>query len=250
MKIKKHKILITTIFLTILFFTKIDIIYSQTLQFGQIKFNASEENPRPDFVIPLAGFLETRTSLFVSPQINVFSAEQHEIFNYPLLFATGVQEFSPLNSKQRINIEKFLKFGGTIFVDDLMGNPKNGFGKSIADEFKTIFPNYKIENIGNDEVIFRSFFILNQSYGRVVRNKKLKGLKIDGRWAVIISENDILGGISQDIFGNWTYDVHGKNNSRKMSFRLLTNVIMYALCEDYKEDALHIDYILQRRRLP
>ncbi|MBI3178976.1 MAG: DUF4159 domain-containing protein, partial [Deltaproteobacteria bacterium] len=69
------------------------------------------------------------------------------------------------------------------------------------------------------------------------------------RLAVIVSLNDLAGAMSRDEFGEWEYDVGpGGEVTREMTFRLGINVVMYALCLDYKEDQVHVQYILRRRR--
>ena len=61
--------------------------------------------------------------------------------------------------------------------------------------------------------------------------------------------NDLAGAMARDEFGEWTYDVGaGGEVVREMTFRLGLNVVMYALCLDYKEDQVHIPFILKRRR--
>ena len=68
------------------------------------------------------------------------------------------------------------------------------------------------------------------------------------RLAVILSLNDLAGAVARDEFGEWEYDVGpGGEGAREMTFRLGLNVVMYALCLDYKEDQVHIPFILQRR---
>ena len=40
----------------------------------------------------------------------------------------------------------------------------------------------------------------------------------------------------------------GGEVQREMAFRFAVNVVMYALCLDYKTEQAHIDYILRTRR--
>ena len=44
------------------------------------------------------------------------------------------------------------------------------------------------------------------------------------------------------------YGGSGGDTVREMTFRLGINVLMYALCLDYKEDQVHIPFILKRRQ--
>jgi hypothetical protein len=72
---------------------------------------------------------------------------------------------------------------------------------------------------------------------------------VEDRLAVILSANDLAGAMSRDEFGQWDYDVGvGGDVTREMTFRLGVNIVMYALCLDYKDDQVHLPYILKRRR--
>ena len=52
-------------------------------------------------------------------------------------------------------------------------------------------------------------------------------------------------------FGRWEHDViPGGDDQREEAFRLGINLVMYALCLDYKTEQAHIDYMLRTRRLP
>ena len=49
----------------------------------------------------------------------------------------------------------------------------------------------------------------------------------------------------------WEHEVvPGGDDQREEAFRLAINLVMYALCLDYKTEQAHIDYILRTRRLP
>jgi hypothetical protein len=55
--------------------------------------------------------------------------------------------------------------------------------------------------------------------------------------------------MARDEYGEWDYDVGiGGDAVREVSFRLGVNLVMYSLCLDYKEDQVHIPFILERRR--
>ena len=61
--------------------------------------------------------------------------------------------------------------------------------------------------------------------------------------------NDLAGAISRDEFGQWVYDIGvAAERTREITFRMGINLVMYALCLNYKEDQVHIPFILQRRK--
>ena len=63
------------------------------------------------------------------------------------------------------------------------------------------------------------------------------------------SPNDVLGAWARDNYGNWELEVHsGGTQQREATVRFGVNLAMYALCLDYKEDQVHVEYLLRRRR--
>ena len=54
---------------------------------------------------------------------------------------------------------------------------------------------------------------------------------------------------SRDELGSWEFEVTpGGESQREQAFRLGVNTVMYAMCTDYKEDQVHIPFIMKRRR--
>jgi hypothetical protein len=72
---------------------------------------------------------------------------------------------------------------------------------------------------------------------------------LQGRLSVVLSLNDLQGAWARDSFGAWEFDVvPGGESQRERAFRLGINIAMYALCVDYKDDQVHIPFIMKRRR--
>ena len=66
---------------------------------------------------------------------------------------------------------------------------------------------------------------------------------------MLYCQNDLGGAWARDAFGRWEYEVSpGGARQREMAFRLGINLVMYALCLDYKDDLVHTPFILKRRR--
>ncbi len=52
----------------------------------------------------------------------------------------------------------------------------------------------------------------------------------------------------KDPLGTWEYEViPGGERQREMAFRLRINIIIYALTGDYKQDQVHLPFIMKRR---
>ena len=67
---------------------------------------------------------------------------------------------------------------------------------------------------------------------------------------VLYSGNDLIGAYAKDSLGAWEMEVTpGGDTQREKAIRLGVNLAMYALCLDYKEDQVHIPFIMKRRRI-
>jgi hypothetical protein len=72
---------------------------------------------------------------------------------------------------------------------------------------------------------------------------------LGGRLAAVYSRNDLGGAWSRDDRGDWEFEVvPGGEEQREVAFRLGINLAMYATCLDYKDDQVHLPFILKRRR--
>ena len=115
-------------------------------------------------------------------------------------------------------------------------------------ELKRLFPERPLAVLPRDHVIYKSFYLLNGAVGRVEIDPELYGIDVDERTVVICSRNDAGGAWSRDNVGRWMFDVvPGGDRQREMAFRFGVNVVMYALCLDYKRDQVHVPLILKRR---
>jgi hypothetical protein len=78
---------------------------------------------------------------------------------------------------------------------------------------------------------------------------RLEGIERDRRLSVIYTQNDLCGAMARDGFGRWEHNVSpGGDEQRERSFRFAVNLVMYALCLDYKTEQAHIDFIMRTRR--
>ena len=76
----------------------------------------------------------------------------------------------------------------------------------------------------------------------------LEGGTLGGRLALIDSQNGSVGAWGRDPYGNWTFDVMpGGERQRQTSLHMGVNLVEYALCQDYKDDQVHLDYLLHKR---
>ena len=60
--------------------------------------------------------------------------------------------------------------------------------------------------------------------------------------------HDLAGALSRDNLGSYSFPVTpGGDAQREQAFRFAVNLVMYALCLDYKDDQVHAPFIMRRR---
>jgi hypothetical protein len=213
-----------------------------------LKYPGPGWNPRPHALTRLLYELQQRTSVephMNIPQVDVTSAE---VFRYPLLVLTGDRAFAPLTHDALRALSRHLQNGGMLWIDNNEGRADGGFDASVRALVAAILPGEQLRAIPRSQVLFNTFYIVRQVGGRIQGRADIEGVLLGHRLAVIYSGNDLAGAFERDEFGNWVYRIEGGDMQREMAFRLGINIIMYALCLDYKDDQVHLPFILKRRR--
>ncbi|MCB9653454.1 MAG: DUF4159 domain-containing protein [Deltaproteobacteria bacterium] len=206
-------------------------------------------NPRPDALRRLLWEVTQRTSIEASLEVVALRAEDPKLFYHPLLYWSGRGAVPALSDAAVKALRRYLTYGGTILIDSADDEAGGAFDQSVRREMGRILPRVEFARVPTDHVVYKSFFLVDHQAGRVLRAPYLEAIAIEKRFAVIYSQNDLAGAWARDSFGRWEYDVSpGGERQREMAFRLGINVVMYALCLDYKEDLVHIPFILKRRR--
>ena len=94
----------------------------------------------------------------------------------------------------------------------------------------------------------RSFYLLERPLGRVEGPDYLEAVTHGGRAAVVYSRHDLGGAWDRDNLGNYLHAVEpGGEGQRETAIRLGVNLVLYALCLDYKDDQVHAPFIMRRR---
>lgn len=214
-----------------------------------LRYPGGEWNPRPRGLARLAWELRKRTSVAIDLTVGAVDPATDELFAHPLVFWQGDQPFPALPAAAVVKLRQYLTKGGTLLVDVSDAKPGGGFDTSVRRELARILPGTALERVSQEHVLYKSFYLLDRHGGRVNAKPFLEGMLVGQRLAVIVSSNDLAGAMARDEFGQWEYDVElGGDATREVTFRLGVNVVMYAMCLDYKDDQVHIPFILQRRR--
>ncbi len=206
-----------------------------------------QDDARPTAAERLAWEVRKRTSIETKLSPTTARLDDPSIFDTPLLYWAGDRPFSPLSDAEVTGLRRFVEYGGFVIVDD--ATPElDGFDQSIRRELTRAFPSERVVRLPADHTVYRSFYLVDAPVGRVAEPDYLEAVIHAGRAAVIYSRHDLGGAWARDDRGQAVYDiVPGGQLQREQSIRLGVNLVMYALCLDYKDDQVHAPFILRRR---
>ncbi len=203
----------------------------------------------PSAVDVLAGELALRTSVDIAPTALTLDATHPDMATCPMAILTGAGavRFGP---SQRDALRRWLELGGFLLIDNAgRTGASETFDESVRREFRTMFPDQGFARISPEHVLYRSFYRLDYAAGRVIRRPYLEGLTVGRRLGVVLSHNDVFGAFERGAQGRFAASpTPGGENQREMAFRFGVNAVMYALCLHYKDDQVHLDYLLHSRK--
>ncbi len=197
----------------------------------------------------LAWELQRRTSVDVIPDARPFSLASPKLFEHPFLYLGGDGEMPPLGAAEIENLRRYLTFGGFLLADANDGSNGTGFDVAFRREVTRVLPQSPLTPVPSTHVVFKSFFMLDAAPGRLLVKPQLEACFVGKRAAVMYSQNDLAGAWNRDEAGGYELEVvPGGEAQREVAFRLGINLCMYALCLDYKDDAVHLKSIMAKRR--
>lgn len=190
-----------------------------------------------------------RTSIDVAATPAAVRPEDHAIFAYPLLYWSGDRAVPPLSELAIQHLRQHLSTGGMLIIDNGgRSEPSAAFDTSVRRELARIFPQ-ALQKVPASHVIFRSFYRLERPVGRRADSHDLEGLRVGAHFAVLYSRNDMGGALARLPLGGYALAVvPGGELQREQATRLAINLVMYALCLDYKDDHSHVMHLLRQRR--
>lgn len=222
---------------------------SSKFGFAKLEYSGGDWNPRDGALRTLLLEVEKRTSIAVEPTATTTRADSEDLFLSPFLVWTGTTSFDPLSDPEVEALALYLRAGGFLLIDSADETVGGAFDRTVRAELSRILPSTGLEPLSTDHVIFRSFYMLDQPWGRTDATTTLEGISQDDRLLVAYCQNDLQGAWARDHFGTYLYDVvPGGKDQRELSFRFGINCVMYALCVNYKADQVHIPFILKRRK--
>ena len=190
-----------------------------------------------------------RTSVAITSVAVSVRPEDPALFSYPLLYWGGDKLPAPLSDPAVAALRQHLSTGGTLVIDNTgRAEASAAFDAAVRRELHRIFPQ-ALQKLPPGHVLFRSFYRLDRAVGRRADSHDLEGLRVGNHLAVLYTRNDLAGALARHSMGGFALAVvPGGETQREQALRLAVNVVMYALCLDYKDDHSHVMYLLRHKR--
>jgi hypothetical protein len=205
-------------------------------------------NPHPSAFRRIAWELTRRTSIEIANDVVPVRLDRPGLHRFPMLVLAGAGPLPPLSDAERAALRRHLQYGGFLLVDSADASDGSGFDASVRRELARVLPAAPLQPIARDHVLHKTFYLLDRQGGRVLVKPWMEAQVLDGRLAVVYSQNDLGGAWARSEFGDWEFPcTPGGEPQRETAIRIGVNVAMYALCTDYKDDAVHLPFIMRRR---
>lgn len=220
-----------------------------SLRLAELRLDGEQGGARVSELERLAWEVKQRTSVEVAPQATVLQASDAALFAHPLVYLTGDRAFALPDEAVLKRWRRFLTFGGLLWIDGAEARAGQGFDRSVRQLLRALLPESALVRLSREHAIYKSFYLLDRAVGRLALVPELEGIERDGRLLVVYGQNDLGGAWSRDAFGQWERNVYpGGERQRELAIRWGINIVIYALCLDYKADQVHIPFVLKRRR--
>ncbi|MBI2068970.1 MAG: DUF4159 domain-containing protein [Elusimicrobia bacterium] len=231
------------------------------VRLGVLRYgDASDFDPYPTVWREVARALEEATSVEFDPLVKEpVRPTAQELQSHALVFLLATPAFKGWSPSERAALANWVKLGGgTIVVlgaeglgaaaaRGSRGADSDGLDARIRREMELIFEGAKLEAISPKHALFKSFYLVRGTGGVLERSRVVEGIRIGERYGLIFSRNDLLGALLKDAEGRYLFGCYpGGEEQRKESFKLVVNIFLYALTGTYKEDIIHLPYILQK----
>ncbi len=218
---------------------------------GLLNMNGLDLNLRPRAFERILWEIDKRTSIRAAAQPISLTVENDRLFETPFLYLFGNRDFLQPSAAGINRLRRHLQFGGLLVIDSAEGALGGAFDKSVRRLCASLFPppEAALAPIPAEHVLYKSFYLIDRPVGRVALSGVMEGIQIDRRVLVAYVQNDLAGAWSETNTDEAMFPCEpGGERQRQMAIRLGINLAMYALCLDYKEDQVHIPFIMRRRR--
>jgi hypothetical protein len=190
--------------------------------------------------------LSRRTSVECVARPVVVQPTENLLFTLPFVVLSGSEGLPKWTPEAWVKLARYLAAGGFLWIDN---RGEEAFSASVLERLGREFSAESTVQIDKEHVLYRSFYLLEGEVGRRPGSPNLRGLRLDGRMAVLAGTVDLAGAFERDTFGAWRHRCEpGGEPQREQAIRFAVNLVMYSVCTDYKADQVHIPFLLKRRQ--
>ena len=194
----------------------------------------------------LAWELRRRTSLEVAPQAGAVAPTDPRLFEAPFVWWIGQGGFEPLPEEAVARLRRFLRLGGFLWID-AVDPTDEAFDASVRRLLGRLLPREPLRVLSREHTVYHSFYLLDGPVGRIEGPEQAEGVLLGSRLAVLYDRHDVAGALESDALGSWLHAVvPGGAEQREHAIRFAVNVLMYVTCLDYKDDQVHVPFLLRR----
>ncbi len=197
--------------------------------FTRLQYESGDWDVDQRMPVNILNSLIEYTTLPVDTTENIVPLSSDEIFRCPFCYLSG-HKLVEFTSKERENLEKYVRHGGFIFADDCNHDIDGLFAKSFESQIQMIFGPGSLKKIPNNHPIYSAFFSFEgppttsqelNGWGDDIVHNYLKAIEVNGKIGVLYSNKD---------YGcEWDYDFRNKRFYRIDNTRFGVNIVMYAL---------------------
>lgn len=197
--------------------------------FTRLQYESGDWDVDQRMPVNILNSLIEYTTLPVDTTENIIPLSSDEIFRCPFCYLSG-HKLVEFTSKERENLEKYVRHGGFIFADDCNHDIDGLFAKSFESQMQLIFGPGSLKKIPNSHPIYSAFFSFEgppttsqelNGWGDDIVHNYLKAIEVNGKIGVLYSNKD---------YGcEWDYDFRNKRFYRIDNTRFGVNIVMYAL---------------------
>ncbi|MEZ6059320.1 MAG: DUF4159 domain-containing protein [Planctomycetaceae bacterium] len=131
---------------------------------------------------------EQDSAISTSRRFHAVKLSSDEVFNHPMVIMTGEGEFT-LTDAERENLRQYLTRGGFLLAS--AGCSSKEWNRSFRREMTAIFPDQPTTPISYDHPVFNTVHRIDSLKAKHGEPKPLEGVTLDGRLAVIYSEDGL-----------------------------------------------------------
>lgn len=209
--------------------------------------DAAACGPAQPGIVAWLGEVRRRTSVAVNPAPRPVAWRDGPPAE-PLVLWTGSVRPQPLDVAERRSLRQFLQAGGTLWVDAEDGRHDGPFVDAVRQELAAAFGAEAVGPLHPRHVLYRSFYLATPPHGRAAAPTTPDAVRVGGRVAAVLLQHDLFGALAARAQEPETVTAGLEDGRRsEMDLRFAINWLMYALCGDYKDDHVHLPYILKRR---